>query len=125
MRIFKTKWVHRWAAKEGLTDASLRAAVDEMRRGLVDADLGGCVFKKRVALPGRGKSGSVRTLLAFKHSHHVFFVYGFAKSARANISDAELKALRRLADELLSYADTRIDTALGAKELIEVVTDDE
>ena len=73
----------------------------------------------------RGKSGSVRTLLAFKHSHHVFFVYGFAKSARANISDAELKALRRLADELLSYADTRIDTALGAKELIEVVTDDE
>jgi hypothetical protein len=125
MRIFKTKWVHRWAAKEGLTDASLRAAVDEMRRGLVDADMGGCVFKKRVALPGKGKSGSVRTLLAFKQSHHVFFVYGFAKSARANISDAELKALRRLADELLSYADTRIDTVLGAKELIEVVTDDE
>lgn len=125
MRIFKTKWTHRWAAKEGLIDASLRAAVDEMRRGLVDADLGGCVYKKRVALPGKGKSGSVRTLLAFKQGHHVFFVYGFAKSARANISDAELKALRRLGDELLSYADTRIDTALGAKELIEVVTDDE
>lgn len=121
MRIFKTKWVRRWAAKEGLSDASLRAAVDEMRRGLVDADLGGCVFKKRVALPGKGKSGSVRTLLAFKQGHHVFFVYGFAKSARANISDAELKALRRLADELLSYADTRIDTALWAKELIEVI----
>jgi hypothetical protein len=125
MRIFKTKWTHRWAAKEGLTDASLRAAVDEMRRGLVDADLGGCVYKKRVALPGKGKSGSVRTLLAFKQGHHVFFVYGFAKSARANISDAELKALRRLGDELLSYADTRIDTTLGAKELIEVVKDDE
>lgn len=125
MRIFKTKWVHRWAAKEGLPDASLRAAVDEMRRGLGDADLGGCVFKKRVALPGRGKSASVRTLLAFKHSHHVFFVYGFAKSARANITDVELKALRRLADELLSYGDTRIKKALGGKELIEVVTDDE
>jgi len=98
---------------------------DEMRRGLVDADLGGCVFKKRVALPGRGKSGSVRTLLAFEQGHHVFFVYGFAKSARANISDVELKALRRLADELLSYGDTRIEKALGGKELIEVVTDDE
>ena len=125
MRIFKTKWVHRWAGKEGLTDASLRAAADEMRRGLVDADLGGCVFKKRVALPGRGKSGSVRTLLAFKQGHLVFFVYGFAKSARANISDVELKSLRRLADELLSYGDKQIDKALGAKELIEVVTDDE
>ena len=125
MRIFKTKWVHRWAAKERLNDASLRGAVDEMRRGLVDADLGGCVFKKRVALPGRGKSGSVRTLLAFKQGHHVFFVYGFAKSVRANISDTELKALRRLADELLNYGDVRIDKALAAKELIEVVTDDE
>jgi hypothetical protein len=125
MRIFKTKWVHRWASKEGLNDASLRAAVEEMRRGLVDADLGGHVFKKRVALPGRGKSGSVRTLLAFKHDHHVFFVYGFAKSVRANISDAELKALRRLAEELLSYGHARINKALEAKELIEVEADDE
>ena len=125
MRIFKTKWVHRWAAKEGLRDASLRAAVEEMRRGLVDADLGGCVFKKRVALPGRGKSGSVRTLLAFKQGHHIFFVYGFAKSARTNISDVELKALRRLADELLSYGDMQIQQALGARELIEVASDDE
>jgi hypothetical protein len=125
MRIFKTKWVHRWAAKKGLNDASLRGAVDEMRRGLVDADLGGCVFKKRVALPGRGKSGSVRILLAFQQGHHVFFVYDFAKSVRANISDTELKALRRLADELLHYGDVRIDKALAAKELIEVMTDDE
>ena len=88
-----------------------------MRRGLVDADLGGCVFKKRVALPGRGKSGRVRSLLVFKQGHHVFFVYGFAKSSRANISDVELKALRRLADELLRYGGTLIDKALGAKRI--------
>ena len=55
----------------------------------------------------------------------MFFVYGSAKSTRAKFSDAELKALRRLAKELLSYGDTQIDKALGAKELIEVVTDDE
>jgi len=30
-----------------------------------------------------------------------------------------------LADELLSYGDSRIEKALGGKELIEVVTDDE
>jgi len=125
MRIFKTKWVHRWARKEGVSDANLRTAVEEIRHGLVDADLGGHVFKKRVALPGRGKSGSVRTLLAFKRDHHVFFVYGFAKSVRANISDAELKALRRLAEELLSYGDARIKKALEAKELIEVEASDE
>ena len=125
MRIFKTKWFHRWAGKEGLNDASLSSAIDEIQQGLVDADLGGHVLKKRVALPGRGKSGGARTLLAFREKHHVFFVYGFAKNIRANIADAELKALRLLAGELLGYRDTQIDKAIKGKELFEVKTDDE
>ena len=83
------------------------------------------MVKKRIALPGRGKRGSARTLLAFKQAHHVFFVYGFAKNARANISDAELKALRHLANELLSYGNTQLHKAIKAKALFEVETDDE
>jgi hypothetical protein len=42
-----------------LTDQILCQAVAEMEKGLIDADLGGGVVKKRVALPGRGKSGSI------------------------------------------------------------------
>jgi hypothetical protein len=38
-------------------------AVIELTNGLVDADLGGGIVKKRVALPGHGKRGSTRTLL--------------------------------------------------------------
>jgi hypothetical protein len=124
MRIFKTKTFHRWAAREGLDDRRLSSAVEEMERGLMDADLGGHVFKKRVALPGRGKRGSVRTLVAFRQRHHVFFVYGYAKNVRADIDETELRALRRLADELLSYGEARLNKALGAKELIEITTDD-
>lgn len=52
MRIFKNKVFNKWAAKEGLDDNALRSAVDEMARGLIDADLGGHVVKKRVALAG-------------------------------------------------------------------------
>jgi hypothetical protein len=37
-----------------------------MEQGLIDADLGGGLFKKRIALPGRGKSGGARTLIATK-----------------------------------------------------------
>jgi len=126
MRIFKTRWIHRWASKERLTDASLLTAVEEVRRGLVDADLGGHVFKKRVALSGRGKSGGVRILLVFKRDHNrMFFVYGFAKKARATISDSELRALRRLAEDLLGYDETQIEKALDAKELMEVKKDGE
>ena len=84
MRIFKNKVFNKWAEKEGLSDDTLRVAVDEMERGLIDADLGGHVVKKRVAVGGRGKSSGVRTLLAYKSGDKAFFVYGFAKNARMN-----------------------------------------
>ena len=74
--------------------------------------------------PGRGKRGSARTLVAFRQKHHVFFVHGLAKNVRADIDDTELKALRRLADELLSYGEAQLNKALEAKELIEITTDD-
>ena len=64
MEIFKTKTFARWARKEGLKDAVLRNAVDEIQAGLVDANLGGGLVKKRVARTGSGKSGGHRTLLA-------------------------------------------------------------
>lgn len=123
MRVFKNKVFNKWAAKEGLGDDVLLAAVDEMGRGLVDADLGGHVVKKRVALAGRGKSGGVRTLLAYKVGNKAFFVYGFAKNVRANIKDEELKALKRYARELLSYSDKLLTEAIKYGELIEVEND--
>ena len=55
MIIFKNKHFSRWAAKEGLADKSLTAAVQEMDAGLIDSNLGGGVFKKRVATQGGGK----------------------------------------------------------------------
>ena len=120
MRIFKSKAFSKWAAKEGLDDDPLMAAVDEMERGLIDADLGGHVVKKRVAVGGRGKSGGVRTLLAYRVADKAFFVYGFAKNARANISAEELKALKHLAKELLSYTDKALTGAVESGVLIEL-----
>jgi hypothetical protein len=125
MRIFKTKLFNRWAEKEGLTDMALQTAVEELGNGLADADLGGHVYKKRVGLAGRGKRGGVRTLIAFRLEDRAFFLYGFAKNARANIGDKELKALRLLAGELLGYTDAALRKARKAGELIEVVSDDE
>ena len=123
MQILKSRAFSKWSAKEGLDDDALRNAIDEMERGLIDADLGGQVVKKRVAVKGRGKRGGLRTLLAYRSHDKAFFVYGFAKNTRANISDDELKALRRLASELLSYSDKTLNRAIKFGELIEVVSD--
>jgi hypothetical protein len=74
-----------------------------MEQGLIDADLGGHVYKKRVGIKGRGKSGGVRTLIAFQLEERAFFMYGFAKNKRDNIEDNELEALKLLAKKLLNY----------------------
>lgn len=121
MQIFQTKWFARWAAKEGLSEQALRNAVIEMEQGLIDANLGGNVVKKRVGVDGRGKSGGVRTILAFKIKDKAFFLYGFAKNQRDNIDDKELKALKLTATHLLSYDSKALDKAKKAQELIEVM----
>jgi hypothetical protein len=67
-RTFKTKIFAKWMRKTELKDQDLLLAVVEMETGLIDSDLGGNVFKKRIALPGMGKRSGGRTLVASKFS---------------------------------------------------------
>ena len=71
-RVFKTRYFSRWMRKTELTDLMLCSAVVEMVQGLIDSDLGGSVVKKRIALPGRGKSGIARTLIATNRGNRWF-----------------------------------------------------
>ena len=120
IRIFKTRHFQRWMNKAGLSDEMLVVAVLEMVAGLVDADLGGGVLKKRIALSGRGKRGSVRTLIATRRADRWIFVFGFEKKQRSNVSAEELKALRVLADELLGLSTAQLELAKRESELMEV-----
>jgi hypothetical protein len=106
--------------KAGLTDQTLYRAVSEMAEGLVDADLGGNVVKKRVALPGQGKRGGARTIVATNWGDRWFFLYGFGKNERANIDQDELRLFQEVAKELLGFDDRRIAKALSAGEIAEV-----
>ena len=123
---YKTKVFDKWALnkKNNLTDAVLQTAVEEMENDLYEANLGGDVYKKRVALHNKGKRGGARTLVAFKKGDNTFFMYGFAKSQQANIKSDELKALKLLAKQLLGYSQQDLKKAVNAGELIEV-NDDE
>lgn len=122
-RVFKTQSFNRWMRKTELSDALLCDAVAEMEQGLVDAHLGGCVVKKRIAIPGRGKSGGARTLLATNHKNRWFFVFGFEKNVRANISNNELEALQNIAAELLALSSSQLDTAASKEKLLEICHD--
>ena len=120
IRIYKLKWFKRWASKEGLSDSVLKLAITEMQQGLVDADLGANVYKKRVPLLGQGKSGSLRTLIAFQVDNKAFFIYGFSKSTRSNISVKEMKSLKLLAKELLNYSEEKLKRAIDSGSIEEV-----
>ena len=118
--ILKTRLFSRWLKKAAITEKLLVDAVDEMKRGLIDADLGGGVYKKRIAQPGRGKSGSARTLLASNRKERWVFMFGFDKNERANVSDKELEALKMLAADLLGLTDEQIVQALEDGVVLEV-----
>ena len=122
-RVFKTRHFARWMRKTDLSNEALCYAVDEMIQGLIDADLGGGVVKKRVGLSGRGKRGGARTLVATNKGNRWFFVYGFEKNDRANISDDELEALKDLAEQLLARTGKQLAEALNDGTLSEICHD--
>lgn len=94
-----------------------------MERGLIEAELGGGVVKKRVPLPGRGKSGGTRTLLATNKKDRWFFLFGFEKAERANVSLGELEALKAIASDLLAYTSAELDGLVKKDALQEICRD--
>lgn len=104
----------------GLIDDALCQAVTEMAPGLIDADLGGHVVKKRVPLRGRGKRGGARTIVATRLADRWIFLYGFGKNERASLERDELRLLQELAKELLAFDDRQLAVALAAGEIVEV-----
>ncbi len=120
MKIFKHRRFQQWAKSERLTNEALKRAVDEINNGLHDANLGGGLYKKRVAMPGKGKRGSYRTLLAFKHEKRAFFVYGFSKNVKANVSAKEQVIYKDLAKSLLNLDEKTLDKMIKIGSLIEV-----
>jgi hypothetical protein len=118
--IYKTKVFDRWATEQGLTDQSLCQAVKEMNAGLIDADLGGGLYKKRVARTGQGKSGGFRTLVATNRGDRWIFVFGFAKNERDNINKKEQESLKVLANQLLGLPKQDLLRMQSKFKLIEV-----
>jgi hypothetical protein len=122
VRIFKTKWLARYARRKRIKDTDLRAAVLRAEKGLVDADLGGNVIKQRLARPGQGRSGGYRVLIAFRPEARAVFLYGFAKSERENIEADELATLREIAAAWLVADETKIARAIAEGLLQEIGT---
>jgi hypothetical protein len=125
MKLYKTPQFNRWARKNDLEDDDLCNAAREMAEGLYEANLGGGLFKKRIARSGQGKSSGFRTMIASNRKDRWVFLYGFAKNERSNISGKEQEALRKVAGDLLTATLKTIETMTLNNKLMEVDCDEE
>lgn len=125
MSVLKRKDFARWQLAEKLPDAALCKAVKEMESGLIDADLGGFLHKKRVARPGGGKRGGYRTLLSARIGSRYVFLHGFPKNAKANITQDEKKALQVAGKVFLELSAENLMKALRIGVLLEVCCDEQ
>lgn len=122
MRVFKGKQFSRWAAGEAIGDYELCQAAAEAFDGQFEADLGGYLFKKRIARKDGGKSGGYRTILGFRKSdsQRIFFLYGFPKNVRANITTKERSALGANASALVDATDRQIEELKAKGTILEL-----
>jgi hypothetical protein len=124
IRIFKTKVFARLAKAEGIDAHGLIRCITEAEDGLIEASLGRGLIKQRLARPGQGKSGSLRTIVVFRKGNRAIFIDIFAKKDKANFTEDELKAYRKLTGVLLNWNDKQISDALAAGILIEIARED-
>jgi len=123
VRIFLNKSFQRFANKESIDIDSLCLAVQRADAGQVDADLGGGVIKQRIARSNEGKSGGYRSIILYRTETLAFFVYGYAKNERDNITADELKAFKKLAKTVLSFDTEQLEASITAGVFIEVACD--
>ena len=125
VRIFKTSWFTRFAEVQSISDEALRHAVEKIETGRADADLGGSVFKQRIARPGQGTSKGYRTIVLLRKGYRAFFVYGFAKSDRANTRPDEDAQFKKMAEYVLGLSDDQLATLIAQGRFQEVHDDDQ
>jgi hypothetical protein len=106
----------RFARRFGIGDEDLWNTVN----GACDADLGGGVFKYRLAREGEGSSGGAKALIAMRVGQRAVLMFGFEKKDLANIRPDELKEYRKAAGIYLGYTEEEITAIVKRSALFEI-----
>lgn len=94
-----------------------------MERGLIDANLGSGLFKKRIGRSGGGKRDGYRVIVAHRHGGPWFFIEGYAKNVIANISGWRLDGCVETNDLLKDMSASQLASAVNSGFLKEVICD--
>jgi hypothetical protein len=125
MRVYLVPQVARLVRKERLPEVALCRTAREVLAGTLgagEADLGGGLFKKRIARPGGGKSGGYRVIVAYRQpkTERVLFTYAFAKNAASTLTPQGHEALAKAAAAFIAADDRHVAGLLASGDIGEV-----
>ena len=120
MKKLMTKHFSKWALKQKISKVELSNTLNELQSGNFEANLGGCIYKKRIRFEGQGKRGSGRTIICYREKDKAIFIHGFSKNEQSNFSQKELIAFKELAKILLKFSTLEIEVAINNGDFIEV-----
>ena len=112
MKKLKTKWFSKWARKQKISDIKLLKAIEDMENDLSSVNLGGGLFKVRVASENSGKSSAYRTIVVYRKDDRAVMIYGFMKKEQENLSTDELKSFKTLSKDILRLNDESLTKAI-------------
>ena len=116
VRVFKTAWFAKAAAKARISDLALCRAFAQVLQGQVD-DLGGGVYKKRLL------NNQHRAILLTRLRQAWIYEYVFAKNDRNNIDDAELTGFRLLAKNYSALTADQLQALIANQQFQEICHD--
>ena len=125
MKKLKTKWFNKWAKKQKISDAKLLITIVDMQNNLSSVNLGGELFKVRVASENSGKSSAYRTIVVYREDDRAVIVYGFMKKERENLSSDELKSFKILSKDILKLNDEALTRAIEKNVFVKIGEIDE
>lgn len=120
LRVFKNKWFTKFAKKEHISDKKLCDLIKDLEKGAIDVDYGSGVIKQRLARANQGKSSGYRCIILFRIQDKAFFVYGFPKNERDNISQEDERVFKELSEQMFYFSDKEIEQLLLTGALVEV-----
>jgi hypothetical protein len=128
VRVFMVPQVAKLLNKERLPDSALCKPAREVVAGTLgagEADLGGGLFKKRLARQGGGKSGGFRVIVAYRppRADRVLVAYAFAKNAASTLTPQGHEALSKTAQAFVAANDEQLAELLASGDVSEVTCD--
>jgi hypothetical protein len=119
MQVYETKKFKKWAAKNKIAGEKLLNVVSEIDSGLGIVNLGGDLYKARIA-KNKGKSGGYRTIIIYKKGFKSLFIHGYGKNDKSDISDAEKLFYKNYARDFLNYTKEGIEKMLKEGEIFDL-----